>query len=56
MTRAELGYAYRLKLVGPLEAAIGGSGFLIAKPSVLDTAYGKSPAGWTGFVKLSLGG
>ena len=25
-------------------------------PSVLDTAYGKSPAGWTGFVKLSLGG
>lgn len=56
VTRAELGYAYRLKLVGPLEAAIGGSGFLIAKPAALDTAYGKSPAGWTGFIKLSLGG
>lgn len=56
VTRAELGYAYRLKLVGPLEAAIGGSGFVIAKPSALDAAYGKSPAGWTGFVKLSLGG
>lgn len=56
VTRAELGYAYRLKLVGPLEAAIGGSGFVIAKPSALDAAYGKSSAGWTGFVKLSLGG
>jgi hypothetical protein len=56
VTRAELGYAYRLKLVGPLEAAIGGSGFLIAKPAVLDAVYGNSPAGWTGFVKLSLGG
>ena len=56
VTRAELGYAYRLRLVGPIEAAIGGSGFVIAKPSALDTAYGKSPAGWTGFVKLSLGG
>lgn len=56
VTRAELGYAYRLKLIGPLEAAIGGSGFLIAKPAALDAAYGKSPAGWTGFVKLSLGG
>jgi len=56
VTRAELGYAYRLKLVGPLEAAIGGSGFVIAKPAALDAAYGKSPAGWTGFIKLSLGG
>ncbi|MBW8842728.1 MAG: hypothetical protein JF608_13190 [Sphingomonadales bacterium] len=56
VTRAELGYAYRLKLVGPLEAAVGGSGFLIAKPAALDAAYGKSPAGWTGFIKLSLGG
>ena len=56
VTRAELGYAYRIKLLGPLEAAIGGSGFVIAKPSALDAAYGKSPTGWTGFVKLSLGG
>ena len=56
ITRGELGYAYRLKLIGPLEAAIGGSGFLTAKPRALDAAYGRSPAGWTGFVKLSLGG
>ncbi len=56
VTRAELGYAYRLKLVGPVSAAIGGSGFVIAKPDALDAAYGKTPAGWTGFVKLSLGG
>jgi len=56
VTRGELGYAYRLKLVGPVEAAIGGSGFLIARPRVLDAAYGRSPGGWTGFVKLSLGG
>ena len=56
VTRAELGYAYRVKLLGPLEAAIGGSGFVIAKPDALDAAYGKAPAGWTGFIKLSLGG
>jgi hypothetical protein len=55
ITRAEFGYAYRLKLVGPVAAAIGGSSFVIAKPSALDTAYGKTPAGWTGFIKLSLG-
>jgi hypothetical protein len=56
VTRTELGYAYRLKLVGPVSAAIGGSGFVVAKPSALDTAYGKTPVGWTGFIKLSLGG
>lgn len=55
VTRAELGYAYRLRLIGPFSAAIGGSGFVIAKPTALDDAYGKTPAGWTGFVKLSLG-
>ncbi|MEO5939094.1 MAG: hypothetical protein ABIQ43_08805 [Sphingomonas sp.] len=56
VTRGELGYAYRLKLIGPIEAAIGGSGFVVGAPRVLDGAYGKSPVGWTGFVKLSLGG
>ncbi len=54
--RAEAGYAYRLRLTKLLEAAIGGTGFVIAKPSALDSAYGKAPAGWTAFVKLSLGG
>lgn len=56
VTRAELGYAYRRKLIGPVSAAIGGSGFAIAAPGALDAAYGKTPLGWTGFVKLSLGG
>ncbi|MDB5677922.1 hypothetical protein, partial [Sphingomonas bacterium] len=56
ITRGEIGYAYRLKLIGALNAAIGGSGFLTDKPRALDAAYGRSPAGWTGFVKLSLGG
>jgi len=56
VTRAELGYAYRVPLGNHVEAAIGGSGFVVAKPDALDAAYGKSPAGWTGFVKLSLGG
>ena len=54
--RGELGYAYRVKLIGPLEAAIGGSGFVVGAPRALDGAYGKSPTGWTGFVKLSVGG
>jgi hypothetical protein len=55
ITRGELGYAYRLKLIGPIHAAIGGSGFVTGKPRALDGAYGRSSAGWTGFVKLSLG-
>lgn len=56
VTRGELGYAWRFRLFGPVEAAIGGSGFAVGKPRALDGAYGRSPAGWTGFVKLSLGG
>jgi hypothetical protein len=55
VTRGEIGYAYRLKLLGPVEAAIGGSGFLVGTPRALDEAYGTSPIGLTGFVKLSLG-
>ncbi|MES2097396.1 MAG: hypothetical protein V4459_11625 [Pseudomonadota bacterium] len=55
ITRAEAGYAYRIKLPGPFRLAIGGSGFVTAKPAALDAAYGKSPLGWTGFMKLSLG-
>jgi hypothetical protein len=56
ITRGELGYAYRLKPIGALNVAVGGSGFLIAKPRALDPAYGTRAGGWTGFVKLSLGG
>ena len=45
VTRGEVGYAYRLKLFGPVEAAIGGSGFLVGTPRALDSAYGRAPAG-----------
>jgi hypothetical protein len=55
VTRVEAGYAYRIKLPGPFGLAIGGSGFVTAKPAALDAAYGKSPLGWTAFAKLSLG-
>lgn len=55
ITRGEVGYAYRLKLAGPVEAAIGGSGFMVGTPRALNGAYGTAPIGWTGFVKLSVG-
>lgn len=55
VTRAEAGYAYRIKLPGRFGLALGGSGFVTAKPGALDAAYGKSPGGWTAFAKLSLG-
>ncbi len=56
VTRAELGYAYRIPVGDKASIALGGTGFVIAKPAALDAAYGKLPAGWTGFVKVSLGG
>lgn len=56
VTRAELGYAYRLPIGDRASVALGGTGFVIAKPAALDAAYGKAPAGWTGFIKVSLGG
>jgi len=56
VTRAELGYAYRIPLTDKVGVAIGGSGFVVAKPKALDAAYGRTPVGITSFVKLSLGG
>lgn len=55
VTRFEAGYAYRLKLTGPLHLAVGGSAAAYAKPAALDAAYGKAPVSATLFAKLSIG-
>jgi hypothetical protein len=55
VSKFQAGYAYRLPLTGPLNLALGGTVSAFAKPDALDAAYGKSPMGFTAFVKLSLG-
>jgi len=55
VTRFEGGYAYRLRLMGPVSLALGGSLAVYAKPAVLDAAYGVAPVSYTLFAKLSLG-
>jgi hypothetical protein len=55
LSKFQAGYAYRLQLTGPLNLALGGTVSAFAKPNALDAAYGKSPMGFTAFVKLSLG-
>ncbi len=55
VTKVQAGYAYRVKLVGPLALAVGGSAAAYAKPAALDAAYGKNPWGYTLFAKLTLG-
>jgi hypothetical protein len=55
VSKFQAGYAYRLPLTGPLNLALGGTVSAFAKPNALDAAYGKSPMGFTAFVKLSLG-
>ena len=55
VTRFEGGYAYRMKLTGPLGLALGGSLAAYAKPAALDAAYGGAPVSYTLFAKLSLG-
>ena len=54
VTKAELGYAYRLP-VGPFELALGGALAAYAKPDALDAAYGDAPVSTTLFARLSLG-
>lgn len=54
VTKFELGYAYRLRIAGPLQVAVGGTGALFAKPAALSAAYGKNPIGATVFAKFSL--
>ena len=52
----QLGYAWNTPLgSSPFKLALGGSLSAFAKPSALDTAYGKNPMGATIFAKLSLG-
>ncbi|MGA1800437.1 hypothetical protein VH567_16840 [Sphingomonas sp. 4RDLI-65] len=55
VTKAEMGYAYRLPIVGPLGLALGGTVAAYAKPAALDAAYGKTPVSWTLFSKLAVG-
>lgn len=54
VTKFQMGYARRYQ-IGPVELAAGGSVSAFAKPALLDTAYGRHPMGYTGFVRLSLG-
>ena len=54
LTKFEVGYAYRLRLFGPVQVALGGTGALFAKPAALGAAYGKNPIGATVFAKFSL--
>jgi hypothetical protein len=54
VTKFQAGYAYRLPL-GPVNLAFGGTAAALAKSNALDSAYGKSPVGYTVFAKFSLG-
>lgn len=55
VTKAEIGYAYRLPIAGPLGLALGGTVAAYAKPDALDAAYGDDPVSWTVFAKLAVG-
>jgi hypothetical protein len=55
VTRFEGGYAYRLRLIGPVGLALGGALAAYAKPAALAAAYGAHPISYTLFAKLSLG-
>jgi hypothetical protein len=55
VTKAEVGYAYRLPIVGPLGLALGGTVAAYVKPAALEAAYGKTPVSWTLFSKLAVG-
>jgi hypothetical protein len=54
VTKFELGYAWRQRIIGPLQVAVGGTGALFAKPAALSAAYGRNPIGATIFAKISL--
>lgn len=55
VTKMQVGYAYQVALARDVYVAFGGSGSAYRMPSVLKPYYGKSPLGWTGFIRLSLG-
>lgn len=55
ISKAQLGYAYRLRLTDQFGLALGGSANAYVKPAALDAAYGRNPMGYTVFARLSLG-
>ena len=55
VSKFQIGYAYRMPIIGPLNFALGGTVSAFAKPDALDAVYGKNPIGATVFAKLSLG-
>lgn len=55
VTKAEGGYAYRLKLTDVVNLALGGSVAGYAYPAALVGDYGNAPISYTLFAKLSLG-
>jgi hypothetical protein len=56
VTKFELGYAYRFRVVSKVQVAVGASGALFAKPAALSAAYGKNPVGATVFARIPLMG
>lgn len=56
ITKVEGGYAWRQRIAGPVELAMGGSVAGYAYPAALDGAYGRQPISYTLFVRLGLGG
>ena len=54
VTKAEVGYAYRLPIAGPFGVALGGTVAAYAKPQALEAAYG-NPVSGTVFAKFALG-
>jgi hypothetical protein len=55
VSRATIGYAYRVPLGGLLRLAVGGSGSIHFLPDALRMDYGRTPLAFTLFAKLSLG-
>ena len=55
VSKAQLGYAYRLGLTDTLNLALGGTVSAFAFPDALASAYGRDPWGYTLFARLSVG-
>ncbi len=55
VSKAQIGYAYRVPLGSDFNLALGGTVSVFAKPDALDAAYGDNPTGFTLFARVSLG-
>ena len=55
VSKAQIGYAYRVPLGSDFNLALGGTVSAFAKPDALDAAYGDNPMGFTLFARVSLG-